>query len=348
MKICFLNDTHFGIRGDSQIFFDYSMKFFDEVLFPYLDENNIKTIIHAGDLMDRRKFVNFNILHQIRERFITKLHDRNINFHCILGNHDVYYKNTNRVNSIKELFGDDITIYDTPTVVDFDGLKLALLPWVNKENYDNSLKFIKTASAPILVGHLELDGYEVLRGIKHQGGMNSSLFDRYEKVFSGHFHCKQSRHNVYYLGTQYQMTFSDIAETKGFHVFNTEDRNIDFIKNPHNMFHVLRYDDNDGPHKVTNMNFEYLENCYVKLYIDCRKHPNSFDQFLEKMYSFNPADVNIIENFDDSDPNDKELVDLGQDTITLINNEINSSEEIYDKDKMKKIIKDLYMESLSI
>ena len=136
MKIAIINDTHFGARGDSQIFFDYFMRFFDDVFFPYLEEHNIDTIIHAGDLMDRRKFINFNILNQVRTRFMDKLKSKNIKMHCILGNHDVYYRNTNEINSIRELFSNDLTLYEKPEVVNFDGLDIALLPWVNKTNKD--------------------------------------------------------------------------------------------------------------------------------------------------------------------------------------------------------------------
>jgi len=100
MRIAFINDSHFGARGDSQLFLDYFMKFFENVFFPYLKENDITTIIHAGDLMDRRKFVNFNVLNQVRNRFVKYIKDNNIEMHCILGNHDVYYRNTNEVNSL--------------------------------------------------------------------------------------------------------------------------------------------------------------------------------------------------------------------------------------------------------
>ena len=117
--------------------------------------------------MDWRKFVNFNILNQVRTRFIDRFRDDNVELHCILGNHDVYYRNTNVINSIRELFGDDLILYEEPTVVNFDGLDIALLPWVNKENYDASINFIETAAAPILIGHLELYGYDVIRGVKY-------------------------------------------------------------------------------------------------------------------------------------------------------------------------------------
>ena len=346
MKIALINDTHFGARGDSQLFFDYFMKFFDDVFFPYLKENDIKTVIHAGDLMDRRKFVNLNILNQVRNKFIKVLKDENIDFHCILGNHDVYYRNTNEVNSVRELFGDDIHLYETPDVTNFDGLNIAFLPWVNKENQEESIKFIKNVAAPIIIGHLEFDGYEVMRGIYHQGGMDSKLFERFEKVYSGHFHCRQEKDNIYYMGTQYQITFSDLNETKGFHIFDTDTREIEFIENPHKMFYAMTYNDEDGPIETTkNSN---LKGTYIKLLVEKKKHPYSFDRFMDNLYDSGVAKITIVEDIIDSEWTKEEIVDLAQDTVTLINNEIDTIEEVQDKPRMKKLVKDLYMESLSL
>jgi DNA repair exonuclease SbcCD nuclease subunit len=348
MKIAIINDTHFGARGDSQIFFDYFMRFFDEVFFPYLEEHNIDTIIHAGDLMDRRKFINFNILNQVRTRFMDKLKSKNIKMHCILGNHDVYYRNTNEINSIRELFSNDLTLYEKPEVVNFDGLDIALLPWVNKTNKDQCVEFIKTASAPILIGHLELNGYQVMRGVDFQGGMDKDPFDRYEKVLSGHFHCRQEKENVYYMGTQYQITFSDLHEKKGFHVLDTESRDIEFIENPHMMFYCLTYNDSSGPLDLDSLNFSNMKNAFVKIYIEHKKHPYSFDRYMDKLYEAGVSKITTVDDANNSSWQQEEIVDLAQDTVTLINNEVDQLEEVKDKSKLKKLIKDLYMESLSL
>ena len=352
MKIAILNDTHFGARGDSQLFFDYFMKFFNDVFFPYMDKNNIKTVIHAGDLMDRRKFVNFSILNQVRKNFMDVIAEKNIDFHCILGNHDVYYRNTNEINSVKELFSHDINIYESPKVVNFDGLDIALLPWVNKENEEESLEFIRTAAAPILIGHLELDGYEVLRGVKFKpisgNGMSPSLFSRYEKVLSGHFHCRQERGNIYYMGTQYQITFADLYEPKGFHVFDTDTREIEFIENPHRMFYAIDYDDADAvPTELLQADYSEYKDAFVRVVIHNRKNPYSFDRFMEKLYESGVSKITTIEDNHDVSTDEEDLLDLAQDTVTLINNEIDAMEEVEDKGRMKKLIKDLYMESLS-
>lgn len=348
MKIALINDTHFGARGDSQLFLDYFMKFFDDVFFPYLKENDIKTVIHAGDLMDRRKFVNFNVLNQVRTRFMDRLKDEGVELHCILGNHDVYYRNTNTINSIRELFGDDLILYEEPAVVNFDGLDIALLPWVNKENNVASVNFIKSAAAPILIGHLELQGYDVMRGVKYDGGMDAKIFERYEKVYTGHFHCRQEHGNIYYMGTQYQITFADLKEQKGFHILDTETREIEFIPNPYKMFHAVSYNDEDGPVDSAKLDCEYLKGSYVKLYVENKKHPYSFERFMDKLYNCGVAKITVVEELINSEWTKEEIVDLAQDTVTLINNEIDLIEEVKDKTKMKKIIKDLYMESLSI
>jgi DNA repair exonuclease SbcCD nuclease subunit len=73
MKIAILGDCHFGMRGDSLEFHNYYKKFYEEVFFPYLIENNIDTVFQMGDLFDRRKFINFNTLYLARQYFFDKL-----------------------------------------------------------------------------------------------------------------------------------------------------------------------------------------------------------------------------------------------------------------------------------
>jgi predicted phosphodiesterase len=73
MKIAILNDTHAGVRNSSDIFVDYHRRFFEEVFFPYLNEHNIKQILHLGDYYDHRKFVNFKALNENRKHFLEML-----------------------------------------------------------------------------------------------------------------------------------------------------------------------------------------------------------------------------------------------------------------------------------
>ena len=137
MRIAILTDTHFGARNDSQQFLDYFLDFIENQFLPSVKKQNIDTVLHLGDLMDRSKFVNFNTLNQVRERFIEKLEERGMKMYCIIGNHDTYYKNTNQVNSLTELFGKRYECFipiDQPKISASVGKMFGMVPWINKEN----------------------------------------------------------------------------------------------------------------------------------------------------------------------------------------------------------------------
>ena len=277
-----------------------------------------------------------------------------INVHCILGNHDTYYKNTNDLNSIKELFldkYDNFKLYENPTTVDFDGFDIALLPWVNKENHDSSIDFINSTTAQWLVGHLELDGYEVLRGIKYDGGMNPKIFKRFEQVLSGHFHCKQERDNIIYLGAPYQITFSDVNEPKGFWILDTETRELKFISNTKKLFHNLSYDDSkhDYDDFISKQHPKY-KNAYVKVYVINKEKPYVLDRVIDSLYNSGVYDLSVIEDVDNTldEKLEGQKADITKSTLELIYEEVDGLKDVKNKNKIKDMIKELYMGSLTV
>jgi len=345
MKVAIICDTHFGVRNDSPLFLNYFLDFFENQFFPYLRDHNIKNVLHLGDLMDRRKFVNFQTLAEVKKRFISHFDSGEFELWCLLGNHDTYYKNTNEINSINQLFNNTkINIVEKPINLQLGSLSIALVPWINKENYEKSLDFIKSTTSPFIMGHFELTGFEVLRGVKHEDGMSPSILSRFETVYSGHFHCKQSEKNVSYLGTPYQITFSDLREKKGFHILDTETRELEFIENPNRIFYAIRY--NDAEKDMLKTDFTKYKNCFVKLIVENKNKPYIFDKFMDSMYGNSVASLNIIEE-NTVELSSEQTVDNTKDTLTIINAEIDSMEEVQNKNKLKKIIHELYMESLS-
>ena len=350
MKVALISDTHFGARNDSPVFLDHFISFFENKFFPYCEENNIDTVIHLGDFFDRRKFINFNTLNKTRSKIIEVFDEKKINLHILVGNHDTYYKNTNKINSLNEIINgkyDTIKIYESPEVLDLDGLCVGIVPWINSENYDGSIEFLDTCKCPIIMGHFELNGYEVMKGIKFDGGMSDASLKRFEMVLSGHFHGKSSKNNIVYLGTQYEITFGDIHEQRGFHIFDTSTRELEFIPNKDRMFYTLEYDDTDEDLTETIINSidESFRDKYVKIIVLNKDKHHLFDSLLEKLYEVNVGDVSVIEDFGE-DFDDEEKVDLAQDTLTIINSELDSLDDV-DLPALKKIMRTLYMESLS-
>jgi len=346
-KIAIINDSHAGVKNGSDIFLDYSGRFYENVFFPYLLKNDIKRIIHLGDYFEHRKFVNFKVLQRNYEQFIAKLEEYDIHMDIILGNHDTYFKNTNELNSVHEILRqyDNITIYDEPTTVSYDGCDILLLPWICEDNYDRSIEAIKTSKATILGGHLELAGFEMMRGIKSKShGMVADLFNGYEMVLSGHFHTKSTQDNIHYLGTQYELTWSDSDDPKFFHVLDTDTRSLTPVRNPDTMFHKLVYDEDKIPEIKTS-----YANTYVKVVILNKKNLFTFDQWYDKLQKVAPFEIKIIESFEEYLGESVEDDEVStSDTPTLLNSYIDSTETALNKDVLKKLMHELYVEAQNI
>ena len=349
MRIAIINDTHAGVKNGSDIFLKYSEKFYNEIFFPYLLENNIKNIIHLGDYFEHRKYVNYKVLEHNYNTFIKKLYDYDIHMDIIPGNHDVYYKNTNQLNSLTQIlsqYNDRIHIWEQPIVKNYDGLNLGLVPWICKENEDECYDFIQTAKAPILLGHLELGGFQYMANANIKShGIGTEIFQRYEAVYSGHYHTKSTRDNVTYLGTQFELTWSDAGDPKYFHVLNTETRDIEPVANTNVLFQKLVYDNENEPF-ITKDN---IEGTYIKVIVNNKKDLFAFDQFMDKLYNMNPYEVRIIENFDEyagESIDDDEVNTV--DTPTLLNSYIDATETNLNNDILKKMMNELYIEAKSL
>ena len=351
MKIALLNDTHCGVRNNNQMFAEYQGRFYTEVFFPYLDKHNIKNIIHLGDYFDRRRDVNFYSLHKNHEHFIQPMIERDITMDLIVGNHDIYFKSTNELNSPDFLLkSDNINIFTDPITKNYDGLDIALLPWINSENEEEVEEFLQLTTAPFVMSHLEVNGGMMSPGHYHGGGTPQSWFERFEQVFSGHFHHKSQLCNIRYFGSQMEFTWNDFGDDKYFHGFDTETREIEMIKNPLKMFHKVFYDDtNETLMTIKKKDFSQLENTFVKVIVTNKNEPYWFDVFVEELIKANPADLKVVEDHSNLDVlNEDELVGDAEDTLTILTKHIDSLNIDGDKAKLDTLMRSLYTESLDI
>ena len=350
MRVVLITDTHFGVRGDSLTFLDNSQKFFENVFFPYIDKENITTIIHLGDLVDRRKYININTANRMRSMFIDKISEKNIDYHQILGNHDCYFKNTNSINAVKELYG-DIKIYDTSTEIEINETKILLVPWICAENKDETYDKIKSTNAQICLGHLEIQGFEMFKGSICSHGENRAIFDKFDMVCSGHFHHRSTSGNVNYLGSHGQFTWSDYSDSRGFHILDTDTRQLTFIENPYIMFTKTFYDDsNTTIDKILDKNFTVYENTICKIVVKNKLNPYWFDMFCDKMEKSGATDIQIVEdnlNFNTVNPDD--VASETESTLDIFKKHIiQIDSKSINKIKLENVITDLYNEAINI
>lgn len=353
MKVAIITDQHFGARSDSQIFISYFKKFYDDVCLPYLIENNIDTVIDMGDTFDRRKYINYVSLASAKEMWFDPLKKQGIKLHTIVGNHTAYFKNTNKVNSMNLLVEDypNITVYPNPETMKLsDGTEICMIPWINSENYADTMDTIKKTRADICLGHLEISGFRMYKGSITGGNLEQKIFDKFEMTCSGHYHHKSSQRNIHYLGNPYGITWADYDDPRGFHILDTEDMTLEFIRNPYEIFHKVWYDDAEKSiDQVLDLDFTKYKGNYVKVIVSSKTNPFFFDKFLDELYAADAQHIQIVDDHNNvEDLSTEDIMNDVDDTLTVLQKTVAAMPIDSNRKELDKLIIDLYTESLTM
>ena len=345
MKVAIITDQHFGARKSSKFLHDYFKKFYDTVFFPYLEENNIKTVVDMGDTFDNRRSIDLWALEWAKENYYDRLQQMGVTVHTIVGNHTAYYKNTNSVNSVGLLLKEynNIKIYSEVSEVKLDKLNVLFVPWINQENEENTRKVIQKSKSKVAMGHLELNGFRAHRGHVMEDGMNTDMFSKFDLVYSGHYHTRSNDGKIFYLGNPYEMFWNDVNDTRGFHIFDTETLDHTPINNPYKLFYNVYYDDTN--YRLFDPR-EY-EGKIVKVIVKKKTEPKNFEKFIDKLYSVGIQELKIVENFEIQE-NEEFEVEETENTISILNRYIDEAEFEGDKSIIKGILQKIYSEACEV
>lgn len=345
MKVALLADTHFGARGDSQLFLDYFTRFYREVFFPYIDDHGIKTIIHLGDLVDRRKFLTYTTANVMRKEYIEPSEERWLVTHMIAGNHDCSHKNSNEINALHEIVQGrrGFQVYTEPAELKLNSLTALMLPWISPENEKLSFDHINSTQASIVFAHLELIGFEMAKGQMMEHGMDAATFRRFKGVYTGHYHHKSSKGNIHYLGSPYEMTWADADDPKGFHVFDTQTLELEFIPNPftlHKKLVITQQTLLENMAKYKGQLLKVIPSETVR-----QHHRTDFDQFIAALEG-EAHDVQVIDSVD-LDITGAQNIDVEglENTMTIIEDFVAASDMQVDKKSVINLIREMYLEA---
>ena len=343
MKVAIITDTHYGARKGSKYLHDYFELFYKNIFFPALEEHGIDTVIHMGDVFDSRKSIDYQSFEWAKRVVFEPL--KKYNVHAIIGNHDCYYKNTNDTNSPQLLLQSypNVKTYQEITEAQIGNLQVLFIPWINAENFENSVNTIKVSNSKCAMGHLELNGFRAHRGHTMEEGMDSTLFEKFDRTFSGHYHTRSDNGKIFYLGNPYEMFWNDVNDSRGFTIFDTETLEHFHINNPYRLFYNIYYE--DTPHQT----FDFLEyeSKIVKVIVRKKTKPKLFEKFLDKLYSVGVQDLKIVENFDIQESEDFEVTEE-ESTMSILNRYIDESEFELDKNIIKGIFQKLYQQACEV
>ena len=349
MKIAIIGDLHIGVKSSNETMMRHQARFF-EFFLGELKKRDVKTIIQLGDIWDNRRQVNFRALQFAQETFFEPINEANIELHTLIGNHDIFYRETLDINSSGLLLRPykHIHVYDEPTTLHFDKVSFDIIPWICNDNKAQCFAYMKNSKADYCCGHFEINNFEVMKGIPYENGIDETTFGNYKQVFSGHFHLRSHRGNITYVGTPYELTWGDYKSPKGFIIFDTETNEWEYVENPNTYFFYITYDEVGG--YITNLDNLNLEDCYLKLVVRSKKEEFIYNNFINKLFKMKPADIKFVEtNFmnlnESANQVNGENIEV-KDVIDLIGDYIDGIE--YDrKDDLKAFFIDLYREAVN-
>ena len=340
MKILLITDQHFGVRNDNEHFINHYKKFYGQVVIPFIKASGIKEIISLGDTFDRRRYINFHSLDEAKEMWFDQLIKLGCNHTMLIGNHDIYYKNTLKINAPHEILGEyNFDVIDKPTTKSYDGTDILMLPWICDDNKSEVFEAVQRSKAPVLMGHLELNGFEAHPGHIMESGMDGTFFNKFKRVFSGHYHQKSTKGNISYLGNPYQLYWNDYGCKRGFHVFDTSTLKTTFYRNPFDIFYKLYY--NNG---VSIPESEDLKGSFVKLIVEEKGDYQKFDYAVKQLQNIGFGDLKIVEDLSAELECSDSTMET-EDTMTLLESYIDEIELKVDKSNVKSVMRSLYVEA---
>lgn len=369
MTVALISDTHFGSKTFNKAIFERMIAYFEQVFFPYVLKQKIKHVIHLGDLVHNRNLMDNWIDGQLKKRFFRWFENNQIELTCLVGNHDSYFKNTIRHNwqqaNLREF--EYVTVIEEITTKWIDEVNFGFVPWITAPK--QLTQFPSPQKIDILAGHFEING-ALMQGTMHSKvGLEYSLFKNYKTVLSGHFHATSLRDNVRYIGTQYQMNWSDYGNKKGFWILK-KNKKMEFIENGWSPKYLKLYyvEDRQGEillklgginKNLKTVSFEeareYAAKNYIKFIVKRYDNQDLLERYFEQIgkESLDRIEIinesSIIEDFD-FEKFEETMNEEDTDLLSIVEKYIHNSQfsQDLDKDSLIHIVQELYNKAQSI
>lgn len=229
MKVALISDLHFGVKQSDVTFQKSQLKFFEEQLVEELKMRSIDTIFVLGDVFDTRQTVNVQTNNVVLNLFKNVFADFTV--YMIVGNHDLYYKNTTSVNSLKQLdLLSNVTVFEKPKTLEISGHHVTFMPWIT------DYKTVEFEPSEYCFAHMDISGFMMDKiNMCSYGVSTKKLAENFAHVYTGHFHTRSKKKigncDITYIGSPYQLTRIDMGQDRGCTVLDLDTNETELIVN---------------------------------------------------------------------------------------------------------------------
>lgn len=274
MKLILTADLHCQDGIYVNICIDYI-----DYLARYAKKNEITKIVILGDIFHKSNKVKYDTFVPLFKK-LQELKEMGLELYFIVGNHDIY---TMDGDTIVETFSPFGRVIKSAEEFEFDGIKINMCP------YTTDSMEVPTVNADYLFTHLPIDEFCFDNGLelKDKNSFNPDFFTNYKKVFTGHYHKRQQKYNIEYVGSPYQLSFGEAGDKeKGFVVFEPSTGNEEFVRYTLAPTYMkITYDSlmEEG------FDTEEVKNSFVKIVID--KKIENFSKIRNVLYKAGVIDI---------------------------------------------------------
>lgn len=202
-------DLHFGEKQNSKDHNEDCIEYLKWVV-STAKRKGIKTAFFLGDWHHSRRAINVGTLHYSVQG-LEIINDYFDEIYFLEGNHDLFYRETRDVSSVSLARSfSNIKVISSPTIIKDEDGDVALIPWL----VDDEWKDLKGKKYKYVFGHFELPHFllNAMIAMPDTGELNNGHFEKCDYVFSGHFHKRQSKDNVRYIGNAFPHNFNDVDD----------------------------------------------------------------------------------------------------------------------------------------
>ncbi len=306
MKLAILGDSHFQVRGGDLDFLEFQLKW-HERMFAEMQKQGITTCVQVGDFMDNRKVLDVRVGQYLTKRFLPLLEKYDIRFFTLLGNHNLFYRESVQIHNLWFLeHHSRFNVINSPQTM-FGNI--LMLPWICKENQEACMQAVSNGTEQICIGHLELTDFPMYKGVMATTGLDPLAFKRFELVVSGHYHTVSKIGNIHYTGSPYHLTWADYPDDteRGWFVLDTEKKEMDMQHNTQNdsLFAIHEY---DPAMKYEPALLQHLAGKIVRFIVSDRGDTKKYNKFLASIKEVKMIEYKIV---------DETIIDIKQTTATI-------------------------------
>jgi DNA repair exonuclease SbcCD nuclease subunit len=204
-KALVLTDLHLGAKSNSKLHNEDCLEFITWAC-ELGRQQGCDTVLSLGDWHNNRASINLLTL-DYSIRAIELLSSSFDQVFFLPGNHDLFYRDRRNVQSTawaRHL--PNVTIIDDF----FQQADVSISPWLIGDDYQK----IASMESRYMFGHFELPNFMMNARVAmpDQGEIQENHFENFERVFSGHFHHRQFRRNITYIGNCFPHNYSDAGD----------------------------------------------------------------------------------------------------------------------------------------